>query len=100
MVAYLGHLMVAFLIKNLQMALIGGVINIQNGHANEKLYKVSVHLWASKKYPSPKNTIFLFLIRHTCIKEIGMEISNPGLEIDPSQDALGVRVVKLAPTLP
>lgn len=76
------------------------VIDIQNGHANKNLYQGTSHLWGSKKYSSPRKAIFPLIIRHTRIKEIGMEVSNPGLAVDPSPNALSGRVMKLAPTRP
>lgn len=99
--AYLGHLRVAFLIKNAQMALRRRLpLVYKMGLQTRTCTKCPYILGGGKKYSSPRNTIVPQIIRYTCIKEIGMNISNPGLEVHSSSNALRGKVMKLAPTLP
>lgn len=101
MEAYLGHLRVAFLIKNAQMVLRRRLPLVCNmGLLTRTCTKCPHILGGAKKYSSPGNTTVPQIIRYTCIKEIGMDISNPGLEVHLSSNALRGKVMKLAPPLP
>ena len=86
-------------IKNVQMVLDGTLSLIYKTGTPTRACTKFPHILGgvqevciSRKYHLP------FLMRHTCVKEIGMGISNPGLEMDPSPNALRGRMMKLAPT--